>query len=345
MKVGICGPFGLNKNLINGQTIKTKSITQGLINYYGEENIAILDSYNWKKNPIKFLMNCVKLIKKSENIILLPAQRGVKVFIPLFNFLNRFFHKKVHYVVIGAWIDKILKESPFLLNQTKKLAGVYVETTTLQEELEKLAIDDVHLLVNFKKINRLTKESVEMIDIIPRKLVTFSRVSENKGIPEAIKTVNKINEDYQTEIYTLDIYGPVDLQFKEEFEELLANSSSSINYLGEVDSSESVEILKDYYLLLFPTQLLTEGLPGTIIDAYAAALPVIASNWNSAKEIIRDGKTGFVYSFDDLNHFYEILVGLFDQPERVKKMKLNCLTESKKYSEERVIEDFVNYLK
>ena len=41
-------------------------------------------------------------------------------------------------------------------------------------------------------------------------------------------------------------------------------------------------------MLVFPTEQIAEGYPGVILEAYAAALPVIASRWLSIPEIVND---------------------------------------------------------
>ena len=52
-QVGICGNFGAYQDIANGQMIKTKVLTQELEEYFGKENISIVDTYLWSKNPIK----------------------------------------------------------------------------------------------------------------------------------------------------------------------------------------------------------------------------------------------------------------------------------------------------
>ena len=50
------------------------------------------------------------MLKNNKNIIILTAQRGLFVFIPLFAILNVFFKKKIHYVVVGAWLEEKIKK-------------------------------------------------------------------------------------------------------------------------------------------------------------------------------------------------------------------------------------------
>lgn len=77
-KISICGHFGGNKEFNDGQTIKTKTIFNELYKKFGENNIGKIDTYNWKKNPLKLLVNCFKYMKNSDNVIILPATKRYK---------------------------------------------------------------------------------------------------------------------------------------------------------------------------------------------------------------------------------------------------------------------------
>src|SRR5690554_6005885 len=115
-RVGICGHFGKRKNLLNGQTVKTKIITEELIKAFGQQSVKTVDTFGWSSNPILLLVKCFLLIKRCKNIIILPAQRGIKVFAPLFILLNKIFHRKLHYVVIGGWLPELLERKNGLKN-------------------------------------------------------------------------------------------------------------------------------------------------------------------------------------------------------------------------------------
>ena len=113
-KISICGHFGGENQCYDGQTVKTQNIYEALKAYYGETEINKLDTYQWKKRPIVFLVRCIEAMKHSKNIIILPANNGVKVFVPLFTFLKKFFDTKIFYIVIGGWLPELLKEKKSL---------------------------------------------------------------------------------------------------------------------------------------------------------------------------------------------------------------------------------------
>lgn len=336
-KVTVCGHLGEGNNFVDGQTVKTKNIYNALEKYYGKDKVTKIDTYNWKKTPIKFFFNCILAMKKTENIIILPAHNGVKVFVPLFTLLKKC---KVFYAVVGGWLSDLLKKNKWLIKYIKKLDKVFVETNRMKQNLNKMDITNVDILVNFKDIKPLKEEALIYEHIKPYKLCTFSRVMKEKGIEDAIETIKRINEEKKEIIYTLDIYGPIDENYKEQFEEIISKAPNYLQYKGCIDSDKSVGILKDYYFLLFPTRFKTEGIPGTIIDAFSAGVPVIYSSWENCDEILQNNVTGIQYEFGNIEDFKKKLENSVGK-ENILKMKKQCLIAAKKYTEEYAINNII----
>ena len=301
-----------NNKFLDGQTVKTKNIYNELIKKYGEENISKIDTFNWKKHPITFIRKCRKGLKNTENLIILPAHNGVKVFVPLFNFWNKFYHKKIFYAVVGGWLPEMLKMKSWLTKEIGKLSKVFVETTKMKTELLKLGIKNVEIMLNFKNIQPIQKENLKYTYSNPLKLCTFSRVMKQKGIEDAINVVKKINEEANETVYALDIYGQIDKNYAEEFEKIKNTLPSYIKYVGCVDSEKTVKTLENYYLLLFPTKFRTEGIPGTIIDALSAGVPVVASKWENYVDILTEGENSFLFDMNDPDELKNILEQLKD---------------------------------
>lgn len=344
-KIGICGFFDWNNtNPVNGQTIKTKNLQRALTEKFGSELIISQDSSEWKKRPFAFLKNCIDLAAHSEHVILLPAQRGVKIFVPLFYFLSLIFKNKVHYAIVGGWIEKMLEHNNFLLFFLKRIDFIYSETKTLQNSLKKQGLNNVHYLPNFKfysSSDTLTKGTPSS-DVAGRKVCILSRIVKEKGVSDAIEVVNLYNQNYEFPI-TLDIYGPVGENYEKELSSLLSQSSH-VNYLGIIDSEKTSDVISKYNALLFPTLYYTEGLPGTIIDAYKAGIPVLASTWESAKDIVTDYKTGLLFDFGNKNVFYSKLIELFDlmeDPNKLDEIKKACLNKYQEFSPEQAISELL----
>jgi len=337
-KVGVCGHFGGGKNLLNGQTIKTKSVADALKARLGEGQVAAVDTHGGAKALPRLIVQSLLLEKKCENIVIMPAHKGLRILAPLYSFYNLFFHRKIHYVVIGGWLPRFIDRHSWLAGILKKYEGIYVETSTMKRALESRGFTNAAVMPNFKDLDRLTPQELEYQTEPPYKLCTFSRVMREKGIGDAAAAVRAVNEESGRVVYTLDIYGQVDRGCAKEFTELQKTFPAYVRYRGEVPYEESVGTLKEYFALLFPTRFFTEGVPGTIIDAYAAGVPVISSRWESFADVVEDGKTGVGYTFGEPAEMKGILDELLRNPQKLADMKPACLRAAEKFTPEAALE-------
>lgn len=209
---------------------------------------------------------------------------------------------------------------------------IYVETSTMKRALEGRGFKNIVLMKNFKVLDSIKPEDLDLEIQKPYRVCTFSRVMEKKGIEDAINAVVKINQQSNSTVFTYDIYGEISPEYREQFETLSKKFPDYIKYRGLVPYDQSVNTLKHYFALLFPTKFYTEGIPGTIIDAYASGVPVIAAKWESFDDVIDDRSTGIGYRFDDQGDFVAALEYIADNPQVILDMKQNCLKKSKEFS-------------
>lgn len=336
-KVCVIGHFGFGKNLLNGQTIKTKNITKELENQLGANQILKIDTHGGIKMLPIIIFNMFKAFNRCENIIILPAHNGIRIFVPLCNMMNVFYGRKLHYIVIGGWLPSFLSTRKRLIKSLKKFTGIYVETSIMKKQLIKQNFDNIIILKNFKDIDIVSIDQLNFKYSQPLKICTFSRVMKEKGLEDIVNAIIKINKKYNRIIYTLDIYGQVDSEQIEWFNELTESFTSYISYKGMVQFDKSVEVLKDYFLLVFPTLFYTEGIPGTILDAYAAGIPVLASKWESFNDVIDDGETGIGYEFANIKELIKSLELIYENPKIIINMKKSCIEKANQYLPNKII--------
>lgn len=334
-KICIIGHFGKGETLLNGQTIKTKIISKELIKVFGKKNISTIDSHGGIRTLLASPGQCWNAVKNCQNVIIMPAENGLRVYTPILLLMNIVFGRKLHYVVIGGWLPKFLKNKKFLSFCLKRFDHIYVETKQMKIMLEKAKFKNVLVMPNCKDLEIIKESELQNDMKEPYKLCTFSRVMKEKGIEDAVAVVKKINKEYGKVLYSLDIYGQVDDNYVEKFNEIKKQFPNYIRYVGEVPYNQTAHVLKKYDILLFPTRFYTEGIPGTIIDAYASGLPVIASRWESFSDLIIEERTGWGFSFGDIIDLKKRLEDIRKQfecdPYGWKQVRLNCLEQAKNY--------------
>ncbi len=344
-KVGICGHFGFGKELVNGQTDKTNAVFDALKNALGEEQVKALDTCGWQKNPLKMLSGCRRLLMDCENIIMMPSRGGVRVFPAVFQALNLPFKRRLHYVVVGGWLTEYLKENSTLISVLKKLDRIYVELEPMKAELENSGFENVIYMPNFRKTNSLNQSELIYTPSEPYPLCTFSRVMREKGIEEAIEAVRNINRKAGKTVFTLDIYGKIEPAYQERFESICKGFEPYINYRGFTNTQNSSQTLKSYFALLFPSVYTGEGFAGTIVDAFAAGVPVIATDWHYNSHIIQNGIDGIVYDPKAPDLLEKILGEAAKKPQMLNSMKPACLKRAAHFEADEAVKILLNELK
>lgn len=341
-KTGVVGHFAFGKNFLDGQTIKTKIVAEELDRVLGEKNVKKADTYGSGIKKIFCVLKAIRLTFVCDNIVLIVARNGIKVFAPVLSFFSAITGCKLHYPVIGGWISGHIENMEGVKKALKKFDGVYLETSLTKQELEEMGYKNAYMMANCKNLRILKEDELVYNTEKPYRLCTFSRVMKEKGMEDAINAVKAVNEKYGETVYTLDIYGQVDAGQTQWFEDLKKTFPDYVNYGGAVDFNKTTEVLKDYYALLFPTHYFTEGIPGTIIDAYAAGVPVVSAKWKHYKDTILENETGLCYEFDKYEDFEKTMFEVANNPKSLNDMKLKCLSEAEKFLPKNAMEVMVN---
>ena len=339
-RVCVIGHFGLGEELLNGQTIKTKIVTKELERQLGKKQVMKIDTHGGIKALVRLPFQVLSALKNCKNVIILPAHNGLRIITPLLLIENKLFRCQLHYVVIGGWLPSFVESKKILRRQLKQFNHIYVETSTMKKALQKQGFKNIVIMPNCKELHILDESELVYNSSEPFKLCTFSRVMKEKGIEDAVNAVKAVNEKLGRVVYELDIYGQVDSEQVEWFDELKKEFPEFVHYKGLVPFDKTVEVIKNYYLLLFPTRFFTEGIPGTIIDAYAAGVPVVASKWESYSDII-NRSCGIVYPWNDNTAFQKVLEKLLYDKEIVFSLKSNVIKQANRYLPPSALEQLI----
>ena len=345
VKVSVLGHFGEEVNLLNGQTVKTKIITEELQRQLGKKHVVKFDTHGGWKTLFKAPFQVFGALKSSTNVLIFPAQNGLRIYAPLLFLQRRLFkERKIHYVVIGGWLPEFLMKRKTLTKILKKFDGIYVETYTMKSALKAKGFENVYVMANCKKLTILAEDDLIYPSEPTYKLCTFSRVMREKGIEDAVNAVTTVNTELGFEALSLDIYGHVDDKQIVWFDSLQKKFPPYIRYTGCIPFDQSVDVLKNYFALLFPTYYEGEGFAGTLIDAYSAGIPVIASDWKYNSELV-NANVGWVYPVGNQDAFVNILKETISNQKRMCYIKRMCLKEASKYSPDTVVQVLIEQIK
>ena len=153
---------------------------------------------------------------------------------------------------------------------------------------------------------------------LPLRLAFIGRVSKYKGVHLLLKAFQQLAPDK----ILLDIYGPVT---EDEYAAGCRQQSAempNVHWMGAIASEKVVNILSAYDLLCLPSTF-SEMSPLVIPEAFAAGIPVLASNVYGNAEQIKDGVNGWLFDFKDVPSLKKKLETLIAHPELIDAAKKN----------------------
>ena len=344
-QVSVIGLFCEGRDVSDGQSVKTRIVTQELMKALGSDRVYTIDTYGWKKNPFRLFFRCVTAVQDSRNVLFLTDEGGIRVFPWLLHLANARKNCRLHYYVVGGWLSKYLDRTASAANILKKLDAIYVEIPSMLRELKDRGFSNAVLVNKFRRMMPVATADLNMTPSAPYKLCYFSRVMKEKGLEDCVEAVKLANKRIGFTKYTLDIFGSINPPYQERFDELRREFPTFVRYAGIVDFRSSSSVLKDYFAMLFPTFYASEGYPNAVVDAFAAGLPVIATRWNYNEEVIRDHEDGMLVDVGNVQQIVDAMEYIAADPERYANMRNNCLARCREYLPEHAVSKVIEQLK
>lgn len=336
-RVLLLGAFGYLTDKLDGQTIKTRNILQ-LLRQHKELKVYYYDTLEVKQTKNPFLL--VKLFWYfciCNSVIMVPADNSMEKLYPVVYKLSFLLRYKLLVICVGGWqvdfFEGTYKFSPHmkLLEISKKIHAFLPEMENVNKVLkEKYHFTNTEVFPNFRFVKPF-EERVNTAKTL--KLVYMARVDRNKGYDIIFEFARvAIREKLDVKI---DFYGQIEKKDEAEFNEKIKLLSPNVTYKGFLTPDKIHTTLSGYDALLLPTKYYTEGFPGSILDAYIAGIPVIVSEWKHAHEFVKHDCSGLIVPFsDNQESFNTAVLALYNDREKLKRMKTAAKEEAKKYSPE-----------
>jgi glycosyltransferase involved in cell wall biosynthesis len=228
-------------------------------------------------------------------------------------------------LVIGGYFPVAIENGVFKARYYQNLKYIIVEGEFLKNKLI-LYFSKVPLYVvpNFKEFPIFV--DLEFVNKQSFNFVFLGRISTPKGVGFIIEASKLIKNQLPNLIFTVDFFGPLEEDF---------NFDHICRYRGyldfTLDAKKSYNILNSYNCFLFPTTWKGEGFPGVVIDAFAASLPVIATDWNMNKEIIKHGENGFIIPPNDIQALVNQMIWVMRNNDLCREIGMNNQKVSQQY--------------
>lgn len=310
-----------------GDTVKN----QYLLEFFKcHRSVDYVDTFNWRKRPCALLGILWKaLLGRYKSIVY--SVSNVSAY-KLTKILTRLpIKSKLVYFMIGGYTPIKIASGEYAAEPFKKLHKIIVEADRVIEFYNQVGISNTLRVYNFKPYSFVPDIAMKHDGEV--KFVFLSRMTEMKGIFLILDAVKKLNAIGLASKLSVDYYGTISPEIKERFLNELEQIPNA-RYQGFLNLKEEANynVLADYDAMLFPTMHLTEGFPGVVADAAIAGVPMIASDWNYAEELLLRNKCGYVFPMGDVSKLIEKMEYVINHRDENELLRQNCIKQASLYA-------------
>jgi glycosyltransferase involved in cell wall biosynthesis len=148
----------------------------------------------------------------------------------------------------------------------------------------------------------------------------IGRVSPEKGADTLLKAWRQLPKTHM-----LRIVG--DGPSRERLEsEASRDGLSNVKFMGRLPHDQAIDAIKNARFVIFPSQLYeTFGLG--IAEAYACAVPALASRLGAMQEIVQEGQTGFLFESGNVDDLARTVARAWNDPAQMRRLGVQARTE------------------
>jgi glycosyltransferase involved in cell wall biosynthesis len=214
-----------------------------------------------------------------------------------------------------------LKERPeYIREHIEQVDHIIAYTQLMRDLLLANGIGEGKIGVSYYGINtsRIAEAPRNRNTPPPLRIGFIGTLAPHKGCDILIRAFRSLPQELEA---TLDICGNLK-RFELFVEELrgLAGGDERINFAGPFPREKVGEVLSGLDVLVVPSRWY-ENQPGVIFEAFAAGIPVVATDLGGMSEFVKHEENGLLFELENAKDLARQLRRLGEEPGLIKKLR------------------------
>jgi len=312
--------------------------------YSQVEYIYILDEkhYKWifslpsSSRKLKILLQGISpqaVFIFSHSVLWLAFLSGYRtIYINIIQGFGQISQKKYLKKAIYSFVDKISAKSlKFrIISPTRELSNKSLEYFGIKKS-------NGEVIPNGVEINKSYERSLNNKKFVISMLGTLSK---HKGQHLALKPFLSILENHPS--CELNIIGDGILKYELISEVKSLSLEKNVKIMGRRD--DAFEIISNSNILWHLSR--SEGMPLAVIEAMALGLPIVAFNVRGVRDVVENGKNGFLCDYGNLEQISSSTIQLICSSDNQKSFSNHSINLYKeKYTKNLMLQRYQNYIK
>ncbi len=165
----------------------------------------------------------------------------------------------------------------------------------------------------------------------------ISRLLKDKGIYEYIEAIRIIKNKYPTLLIEFQLLGEMNTNNKSAIKASELNlwiNDDLVNYLGVTDQVQNN--ISECHCVVLPSY--REGMPRSILEAFAVGRPVIVSDVPGCRDIVEDKTNGLLCKVKSAEDLAKKMIEMIEFPEEIRiKFAKNGRNKIQNYFDEKIV--------
>jgi glycosyltransferase involved in cell wall biosynthesis len=307
-----------------------------------ENSITLFDRHNRK--PINNILFSIRLSLLIENLIdiykldLVHIHSGPgglfllnSISIPAVVTSHHTYWQQSHYIRSQKWKILLYSLEKHTFSSARQIICVSPDTENIIINNYHVNADKVNIIPNGIRIHSsISSNQLERQD----KLLLFvGRIDERKGLRfliDAFSLVQKTRSDI-----ILHIVG--DGKGRDKLAKYCQEHALRVVFHGFLQDRELAQLSTKVTVQVVPSVF--EGFGMVVLEAMANKIPVIGTNVDGIRGLIKDGYNGLLVNYGDINTLSDKILQLFNNPDLCLALSTNAALNLRRYNWEDIYSD------
>lgn len=169
-----------------------------------------------------------------------------------------------------------------------------------------------------------------------KNIACIARLEEVKNHKMLFRSLKYLIEVYNYTDFKLNLYGEGEEEIKlKEFAKSL-NIESFVNFVGTLDRKEMIDSIFQSDLSVLTSY--KEGKPRALMESSALGVPIVATDVIGTREVVKNGKTGYLVKLNDYESFAEKMYELLTNEKKWAEFSKNAKeVAAEEFNEDNVV--------
>jgi glycosyltransferase involved in cell wall biosynthesis len=295
---------------------------------YKNLEINILEIGGNSKNLLGALLDQLKVYKELRNnydLVFINPSLGKKSFFRDGLFAKQLIFSKTKFIsFFHGWnkeFEKVItnKYSNFFKKSFGKSAKIFV----LSNDFKKTILEwgyNKDIIIETTNINKsllddfvINSKYLDLESSKKIKILFLARIFKEKGIFELIEAFIRVSK----KIDNLELIIAGSGEIENELKKLTLNENNII-YTGHIEGKEKADLFASSHIYCLPSY--SEGLPTSLLEAMAFALPIITTPVGGLKDFFQDGRMGYFVDSKNIKQIEDKLIDLISNRSKMKNI-------------------------